>query len=127
MCGGRKEFLVSTAKNDDLVGRMECAKAMVAQIDALSQERAGVVRGYENDASHLAKTGSPIIDAVVSIMRYRAKEKGITIDVRVPCDVQQLIPAGEDHRRFWRRSVNMPCRVRCCGSHSSPSEDYGIP
>lgn len=27
-------------------------------------------------------------------MRYRAKEKGITIDVRVPCDVQQLIPAS---------------------------------
>ena len=93
-----KEFLVSTAKNDDLVGRMECAKAMVAQIDALSQERAGVVRGYENDTGHLAKTGSPIIDAAVSIMRYRAKEKGITIDVRVPCDVQQLIPAGvPDH------------------------------
>ena len=93
-----KEFLVSTAKNDDLVGRMECAKAMVAQIDALSQERAGVVRDYENDAGHLAKTGSPIIDAVVSIMRYRAKEKGITIDVRVPCDVRQLIAAGvPDH------------------------------
>ena len=93
-----KEFLVSTAKNDNLMGRMECAKAMVAQIDALSQERAGVVRGYENDTGHLAKTGSPIIDAAVSIMRYRAKEKGITIDVRVPCDVQQLIPAGvPDH------------------------------
>lgn len=68
-----KEFLAVTAQNDCREERMKSTQAIISQIEQVSSERAGTIRSYEQESTPNIKTSSPVIDALFSLMTYKAK------------------------------------------------------
>lgn len=71
--------------------QMETAQALLAQLHQMSQERAGVVRGYEQAGVSLPRTGVAVLDALFSYLGQKAAGEGITLRLCLPEDTPALL------------------------------------
>lgn len=86
-----KRFLVSAAQDDDRQARILSAQSLIDQIERISSERKNTVRSYEQTAIHTSKTGILVIDALFSLMEYRAAGAGIALEVAVSGNIGDML------------------------------------
>lgn len=71
--------------------QQESAQALLAQLHQMSQERAGVVRSYEQAGVSLPRTGVAVLDALFSYLGQKAAGEGITLRLCLPEDTPALL------------------------------------
>ena len=86
-----KTFLISVAQNDCKKERISSAQELIEQIEHISSERAGIVKRYEQSDISTPQTGIPIIDALFSLMAYKAMNTHTTINFVISSNIKQML------------------------------------
>lgn len=87
-----KETLCTVAHNTDPSERILRAEKMLAQLESVSAERAGIVNKYEHADSRLPSTGILTFDALFSYMLHKASAKDVSLELDFDETVNELIP-----------------------------------
>lgn len=87
-----KEALCAVAHNTDPAERILRAEKMLAQLESVSAERAGIVNKYEHADSRLPSTGILTFDALFSYMLHKASAKDVSLELDFDETVNELIP-----------------------------------
>lgn len=85
------QLLYSIAQDDNQHIRMEEAQSILKQLKALSAERAGIVKNYEETNSKLPTLGLSSLDALFHFMVQKASAAGILFDFTLDDGIDQLI------------------------------------
>lgn len=86
------QAVYTVAHSDDPGERIRAGEDILRQLDAVSAERAGIVRNYEHSASGLSTTGIPVLDSLFSYMLWKAKAAKLSFDLRVIGPVSERLP-----------------------------------
>jgi signal transduction histidine kinase len=81
------------ASSENEAGDRQAAKgmALLAQLESISRERAGIIKSYEATSKRLQPTGVLSIDALMTYMHQKAKSLDIDLDLSVSGSVRYLI------------------------------------
>lgn len=89
-----RESLYAVAQNDDPTERLQRTEGILAQLEAVSRERAGIVRNYEHDAAMLPQIGIPALDILFSYMAQKASVLGISFALQFDEGVTEALPSA---------------------------------
>ena len=87
-----KEALCAVAHNHDPAERILQTEKVLAQLETVSAERAGIVNKYEHADSRLPSTGILTFDALFSYMLHKASAKDVSLELDFDETVNELIP-----------------------------------
>ncbi len=85
------QLLYSIAQDDNEQSRMEQAQSILKQLKALSEERAGIVKNYEDASQKLPCLGLNGLDALFLFMLQRAHMSEIEFDLKLDDGIDQII------------------------------------
>ncbi|MEL4105337.1 GHKL domain-containing protein [Oscillospiraceae bacterium WX1] len=85
-----RQYLLTAETETDPAVRLSKAKSLLAQVEAASQERRGILTSFQ-PSKKLPSTDIPSVDALLASMAHRAQEQGVTFDVTVTGSVKYLI------------------------------------
>ncbi|MEL4105336.1 GHKL domain-containing protein [Oscillospiraceae bacterium WX1] len=85
-----RQYLLTAENEPDSAVRLSKAKSLLAQVEAASQERRGILTSFQ-PSKKLPSTDIPSVDALLANMAHRAQEQGVTFDVTVTGSVKYLI------------------------------------
>lgn len=85
------QLLCSIAQDDTQQSRMEQAQSILKQLKALSEERAGIVKNYEDASQKLPCLGLNGLDALFLFMLQKAHMSGIEFDLKLDDGIDQII------------------------------------
>lgn len=85
------QLLYSVVHDENPQSRMEQAQNILKQLKALSEERAGVIKNYENINQKLPTLGLSSLDALFHFMMQKANTSGIAFDLKLDPDVAQVL------------------------------------
>ena len=88
-----KEALCTIAYSNDSTDRVTKTEHILAQLESVSAERAGIVSNYEHTGSKLPSTGILALDALLSYMLQKAHSKGVSLELGFDKCVNELIPS----------------------------------
>lgn len=86
------QAMYTITHSDDAEERTRAGEDILRQLDAVSAERAGIVRNYEHSAANLPATGILVLDSLFSYMLWKAKAAKIGFDLRVVGPVSERLP-----------------------------------
>ncbi|UOO38218.1 hypothetical protein IZU99_02890 [Oscillospiraceae bacterium CM] len=86
-----RQYLLTAETETDPAVRLSKAKSLLAQVEAASQERRGILTDYETGSKKLPETSVPSVDSLLLYMFQKAKEQGVVFDVSVTGSVKYLI------------------------------------
>ncbi|UOO38219.1 sensor histidine kinase [Oscillospiraceae bacterium CM] len=86
-----RQYLLTAETETDYAVRLSKAKSLLAQVEAASQERQGILTDFETGNKKLPSTNVPSVDSLLSYMYQKAKEQGVTLDVSVSGNIHFLI------------------------------------
>ena len=87
-----KETLCAVAHNDNQAEQILRIEKILAQLESVSAERAGIVSNYEHADNGLPSTGVLTFDALFSYMLQKAKETDVSLELIFDETVNELIP-----------------------------------
>lgn len=89
-----RETLYDVAQNGDPAERICRTEEILAQLEAVSRERAGIVSNYEHPTPALPQIGIPALDILFSYMAQKATVMGIAFALRFDSGVAEALPAA---------------------------------
>ena len=85
------QLLYSVAQDENRQSRMEQSQKILEQLKSLSEERAGIIRNYEDTTQKLPVLGLSGLDALFQFMMQKARMTGIAFDLRLEEGVAQIL------------------------------------
>lgn len=85
------QLLYSIAQDDTQQGRKEQAQNILKQLKALSAERAGIIKTYEESNSKFPTLGLSSLDALFHFMVQKASTAGILFDLTLDDGIDQVM------------------------------------
>lgn len=89
-----KQLLYNAARNDDREVLSAQTEEMIAQLERISAERAGIVRTYEQSGKRYSPIGIPVLDALFTYMVQKADSAGIELNFSFQGDIKAMIPSA---------------------------------
>ncbi|MCQ2549725.1 MAG: GHKL domain-containing protein [Lachnospiraceae bacterium] len=87
-----KETLYTVVYNENLHQRIRLTENLLMHLEAVSAERSGIISNYEHSDSKQISTGILIIDAMLTYMQQKAKEKDVSLEIDFDETINELIP-----------------------------------
>ncbi len=88
-----KQLLYNAARNDNREVLAAQTGEMIAQLERISAERAGIVRTYEQSGNRYSPVGIPVLDALFAYMLQKADSAGIELNFNFQVDIKEMIPS----------------------------------
>ena len=88
------QLLYSIAQDDTQQSRMEQAQSILKQLKALSEERAGIVKNYEDASQKPPCLGLNGLDSLFLFMLQKAHMSEIEFDLKLDDGIDQIIPGS---------------------------------
>lgn len=85
------QLLYSVAQDENRQSRMEQSQKILEQLKSLSEERAGIIRNYEDTTQKLPVLGLSGLDALFQFIMQKASMTGIAFDLKLEEGVAQIL------------------------------------
>lgn len=85
------QLLYSVAQDDNRQSRIDQSQKILEQLKTLSEERAGIIKSYQNSIPKLPRTGLSGLDALFHFMNQKAKMDGTAFYLTLDNNIGQIL------------------------------------